>query len=199
MTQGCVPAAVWRPDHVLVRAARTGLLGLAAAVLAAVPHSAGGGAPPSPAAVLGVALLAALACWRASLRRMGPLRCAVVSAAVQSALHLAFATGAPASAAHGGAAMFAAHLVAGAAFGIWLAVGEAALGNAARRLAALTAAVAGTLAALAALLLAAARCGAPLPRGRFAAHGALRPAPCPVVLRHAVVRRGPPVLIGTAA
>jgi hypothetical protein len=198
MTQGCVPAAVWHPDHVLVRAARTGLLGLAAAVLAAVPHSAGGGAPPSPAAVLGVALLAALACWRASLRRMGPLRCAVVSAAVQSALHLAFAAGAPASPAHGGAAMFAAHLVAGAAFGIWLAVGEAALWKAARRLAALTAAAAGTLATLAALVLAAARSGTPLPRGRFAAHGALRPAPRPV-LRHVVVRRGPPVLIRTAA
>ena len=198
MTQAGGTARVWRPDHVLVRAARTGLLGLAAAVLAAVAHSSAGGPPPSPGAVLGVALVAALACWRASRRRMGAVRCALVSAAVQSALHLTFVVGAPASPGHSGLEMFAGHVVAGAAFGVWLAVGEAALWRAARRLAAVTAAAVETLAALASLLLAAARSGPPLPRARCAAHGCVPPAPRPV-LRLAVVRRGPPAPVPTAA
>jgi MYXO-CTERM domain-containing protein len=184
---------VWLPDHVLVRAARTGLLGLAAAVLAAVAHSSAGGTPPSPEAVLGVALLAALACWRASRRRMGPVRCALVSAAVQSALHLTFVAGAPASPGHSGLAMFAGHVVAGAAFGVWLAVGDAALWRAARRLAAVTAAAVRTLAVLASLLLADGGRRAPLRLTRLAAHRPLLPVPRPV-LRHAVVRRGPPAL-----
>jgi hypothetical protein len=184
---------VLRPDHALVRAGRTGLLGLAAAVLAAVAHSSAGGTPPSPEAVLGVALLAALACWQASRRRLGAVRCAVVSAAVQSALHLTVVAGAPASPGHSSMAMFAAHVVAGAAFGIWLAVGEAALWRAARRLAAATAAAARTLASLASLLRADGRSGTPLARTHPAAHRLLWPVPRPV-LRHAVVRRGPPAL-----
>ena len=193
MTQAGVLAPVWRPDHVLVRAARTGLLGLAAAVLAAVAHSSAGGSTPSPAAVLGVALLAALACWRASRRRMGAVRCAVVSAAVQSALHLTFVAGASASPGHSGLAMFAGHVVAGAAFGVWLALGEAALWRAARRLAAVTAAAVRTLAALASLLLADGHPSVPLPRTPLAAHTSPLPVSRPV-LRHAVVRRGPPAL-----
>src|SRR5881398_1388204 len=117
MTEAGVQPLVWRPDHALVRAARTGLLGLSAAVLAAVAHTGAGGASPSPALVLGVALLAALVCWRASRRRMGPLRCAVVAAGVQAALHLAFAAGAVGTGApgappgHSGPLMFAGHLV----------------------------------------------------------------------------------------
>jgi hypothetical protein len=197
MRQAGVLMPVWRPDHVLVRAARTGLLGLAAAVLAALAHGSAGGVAPSPALVLAVALLAALACWRASRRRLGALRCAAVSAAVQATLHLVYAAGAPATPAHGALAMLTGHVVAGAAFGVWLAVGEAALWRAARRLAAVTAAGVRSLGVVAALLLAAARCGAPLPRVPLRAPRSLTPAPGPV-LRHAVVRRGPPAFARAA-
>jgi|1186.fasta_scaffold398361_1 hypothetical protein len=192
MTEAGVQPLVWRPDHALVRVARTGLLGVAAAVLAAVAHTHAGGSLPSPALVLGVALLAALACWRASRRRMSVLRCAAVAAGVQATLHLAFTAGAPAAPGHSGALMLIGHVVAGAAFGVWLAVGEAALWRAAGRLAAVTAAALENLAARAALLLAATRSAAPLPRPRTRAPRSLRPAPRPV-LRHVVVRRGPPV------
>jgi len=191
MTQAGVQPLVWRPDHALVRLARTALLGLAAGVLAVVAHGGAGGGQPSPVLVLGVALLAALACWPASRRRMGPLRCAIVAAGVQATLHFASAVGAPASPAHGGLLMLAGHVVAGAAFGVWLAVGEAALWRTARRLAAATAALMANLAARAALLLAAACSRTPLHRPRAGAPRSLRPAPRPV-LRHVVVRRGPP-------
>ena len=196
-TQAGILVPVWRPDHVLVRAARTGVLGLTAAVLAAVAHACGGGTPPSPGAVLGVALIAALACWRASRRRMGAVRCAVVSAAVQSALHLTVVAGAPTSPGHGGLGMLAGHVVAGAAFGVWLAVGEAALWRAARRLTAATAAAVRNVAALASLLLADGGSSDPLPGTQLAADRSLRPVPQPV-LRHAVVRRGPPALTPAA-
>jgi hypothetical protein len=188
-----MPAPGWRPDHVVVRATRTALLGIAAAVLAAVAHTSAGGVPPSPALVLGVALLAALACWRASRRRLGAVRCALVAAGVQATLHLAFAVSSPASPGHGGGWMLAAHVAAGAAFGVWLAVGEAAFWRTARRLAAVTAAAVGNLAARAALLLAAGCSGAPLPPAPLRAPRSLRPASRPV-LRHALVRRGPPAL-----
>ena len=192
MTEAGVQPLVWRPDHALVRAARTGLLGLSAAVLAAVAHTQAGGRAPSPALVLGVALLAALACWRASRRRMGVLRCGLVAAGVQATLHLAFAAGTPAAPGHSGVPMLAGHVVAGAAFGVWLAVGEAALWRAAHRLATVTAAAVADLADRAgALLLAGACSGAPLPRPRARVPRSLRPARRPV-LRHAVIRRGPP-------
>ena len=199
MTEAGVLPLPWRPDHALVRVARTGLLGLSAAVLAAVAHTGAGGASPSPALVLGVALLAALVCWPASRQRMGALRCAVVAAAVQVPLHVAFAAGSPVTAgtaAHAfpgsaGLLMLAGHVVAGAAFGVWLAVGEAALWRTSRRLAAVTAAALVNLAARAALLLAAACSRAPLHRPRARAPRSLRPARRPV-LRHVVVRRGPP-------
>jgi hypothetical protein len=192
MRDAGVLAPVWRPDHVLVRVARTGLLGVAAAVLAAVAHTSAGATAPSPAVVLAVALIAALACWRASRHRMGAVRCAVVSAGVQAALHLALAAGGSGSAGHGGAAMLAGHVIAGAAFGVWLAVGEAAFWRTGRRLAGVTAAAVAGLAAGAALLLAGRRIAAPVPRARPRAPRSVRPAPRPV-LRHAVVRRGPPV------
>jgi hypothetical protein len=197
MVQAGVLAPVWRPDHVLVRAARTGLLGLAAAVLAAVAHTSAGGAAPSPGAVLVVALLAAIACWRASRRRLGPLRCAVVSAGVQAALHLTFAASGPDSPGSSGHAMLAGHAIAGAAFGVWLAIGEAALWRTARRWAAVTAAAVAGLASGAALLLAGAGTVAPLLPVRVRAPRRVRPAPR-AVLRHAVVRRGPPALLPAA-
>jgi hypothetical protein len=191
MTEAGVQPLVWRPDHALVRAARTGLLGLAAAVLAAVAHTGAAGASPSPPLVLGVALLAAAACWPASRRRMGAVRCGLVAAGVQVTLHLAATTGSPAAPGHNDLLMFAGHVAAGAAFGVWLAVGEAVLWRAARRLAAVAAAAVGSLAARAALLLAAVCSRTPHPRLRLRAPRALRRAPRPV-LRHAVVRRGPP-------
>jgi hypothetical protein len=197
MTDPGVLAPVWRPDHALVRVARTGLLGLAAAVLAAVAHTSAGAPAPSPGVVLAVGLLAATACWRASRHRMGAVRCAVVSAGVQTALHLAFVAGASGSPGHGGALMLAGHAVAGAAFGVWLAIGEAAFWRTGRRLAAVTAAAVAGLAAGAALLLAGARVATPLPPARVRAPRSVRPAPR-LVLRHAVVRRGPPALAAAA-
>jgi hypothetical protein len=187
----------WRPDLLPLRIARTGLLGLAAAVLAAVAHTAGGGARPAPALVLVAGLLAAGACWRASRRRLGAVRCATVTAAVQVSLHVAFTLGTPAGAsAHSGhsAAMLAAHAAAGAAFGVWLAVGEAALWRAAARLAAATAVAVRHLARRVTRLLAAAPAAVP---GRPAgAAGGTRPHPARRPrLRHAVVRRGPPAAL----
>jgi hypothetical protein len=182
-------AGTWRPDQSALRVARTGLLGLAAAVLAAVAHTASGAAAPSPALVLAAGTLAAAACWRASRRRLGALRCATVSAAVQAVLHLTFAASAPSSG-HDGIGMLAAHVAAGAAFGVWLAVGEAALWRAAARLAAATAAAVRHLARRFTRLLTPPTAAG----GRAPAQRALprrRRAPRPA-LRHAVVRRGPP-------
>jgi hypothetical protein len=183
-----------------MRAARTGLLGLAAAVLAAAAHTAAGGAAPSPALVLATAVLAAAACWRASRRRLGVLRCAALTAAVQALPHVAFAAGASGGAPHvdGGAAMLAAHVAAGAAFGVWLAVGEAALWRAAARLAAATAAAVQHLARRTGRLLAPPPVTLPGRAAHRRAPRDLRPASRPA-LQHAVVRRGPPAAAVAAA
>ena len=191
----------WRPDQLPLRVARTGLLGLAAAVLASVAHTAGGGARPAPALVLTAAVLAAGTCWRASRRRLGAVRCAAVTAAVQLSLHVAFAldtpAGVPAHAGHG-AAMLAAHVAAGAAFGVWLAVGEAALWRSAARLAAVTAVAVRTLADRVTRLLAPPRVAAPRRAPGRRAPRDLRPASRPA-LRHVVVRRGPPAAVVATA
>ncbi len=188
-------AAPWSPAELPLRAARTGLLGLAAAVLAGVAHTAAGGAAPSPALVLATGVLAAATCWRASRRRLGVLRCATLAAAVQAFLHLAFAAGTPAgtSTGHGGT-MLAAHVAAGAAFGIWLAVGEAVLWRAAARLAAATAVAVQNLADRVTRLLAPPQVAAPRPAPGRRAPRDLRPASRPA-LRHVVVRRGPPAAV----
>jgi hypothetical protein len=190
----------WQPDLLPLRVARTGLLGLAAAVLAAVGHTAAGGARPAPALVLAAGLLAAGACWRASRRRLGAVRCATVTAGVQAFSHLAFAVTTPAGVpvhTGDGVAMIAAHAVAGAAFGVWLAVGEAALWRAAARLAAATAVAVRHLARRVDRLLAAAPAPAPGRPGGLGGPRRLRPARRPP-LRHAVVRRGPPVAVAGA-
>jgi hypothetical protein len=186
--------APWRPDQLPLRAARTGLLGLTAAVLAAVAHTSAGAGAPSPVLVLAAALLAATACWRASRRRLGPVRCATVTAAVQAVLHVAFSLGTPAGAsAHAahGPGMLAAHVAAGAAFGVWLAVGEAALWRVATRLAAAVAVAVRHLAHRVTALLAPAPAATLRPAAGPDATTRLR-RPRHPWLRHAVVRRGPP-------
>ena len=175
----------WRPDAPAVRVARVAVLGLVGAALAGVAHGGAGGAGPGVPTLGAAALVAAVACWPASRRRLSPLRCALVPAAVQLTLHLT----ATAGEAHAGAGMIIAHVVAAAAFGLWLALGEAALWRASARL---VAAVAAGVRQLARRLVPQDPAGPALdllPRRRPDA--AARPAPR-APLRDVLVRRGPP-------
>ncbi|WP_327045945.1 MFS transporter [Microbispora sp. NBC_01189] len=182
------------------RLARSAAFAAVSVLLAMGAHwFAGGGGPTTGALLTGLLAVTAGAAVAAG-RERPPQVIVVLLVGAQAFLHLLFdvtaSTGAPAHLTwHGGlttrTGMLTAHLTAALLTGLWLSRGEEALWSVLRRIGAGAARCLTTLAALTALLRAG-LAGITRPRVR-ATPGparALRPA---WVLRHAVVRRGPPV------
>ncbi|MCX5014287.1 hypothetical protein OG765_25350 [Streptomyces sp. NBC_00555] len=208
------------PQHPApMRATRAAMFAAVCTALGAVGHSYMSGTDIPLAGLLGAFAVTGGLAWAAAGRRRGPAGIAAAVLAVQGVLHLLFsgsnaAKPAPAAmhhhmpgmdmgamaagtsggmaeaAGHGGAAMIAAHVLAGLFCAAWLARGEAAVFRLARTLGAAALHAARPLSR--ALALAGARVAAvPVPL-----------APCPpyerprrlrgAVHAYAVVRRGPP-------
>ncbi|MEN3539413.1 MFS transporter [Microbispora sp. ZYX-F-249] len=187
------------------RLARSAAFSAVCVLLAVGAHRFAGGGGPTPAALLTGVLVVSAGAAVAAGRERSPQAIVGLLLGAQAFLHFLLDVTASAADAghatwHGGLSaqtgMLTAHLTAALLTGWWLARGEEALWSVLRGIGAgagrCLRAVAALLAALSAPLdadLAAAR----RPRRRPAA-GAGRPPRSAGVLRHAVVRRGPPVL-----
>lgn len=190
--------------NLLLRLARSAVFTVVCLALASAAHWFAGGAAPAPRALLCGGLTVMTVTAALAGRERAPATVVGLLLAAQAVLHVLFdpagslACLAPYGQApdeplpHGltvGVGMLVAHLTAALLAGWWLACGEAALWSLLRRL--------GTYAlrhvvALLALLQRGETAWTPAEPGRWA-RAAIRPAR-DRVLRHALLRRGPPVL-----
>lgn len=183
------------------RLARSAAFAAVCVLLAVGAHRFAGGGGPTPAALLTGVLVITAGATVAAGRERPPHVIVGLLLGAQVLLHVLLdTTGSGGASAHspwhGGltaqTGMLTAHLTAALLTGWWLARGEEILWSVLRRVGAKAARCLRTLAVLAALL-----------RARLWATSVRRPCPGPDrersprrvrVLRHAVVRRGPPVL-----
>ncbi|HVN10811.1 MAG TPA: hypothetical protein VMT69_01865 [Kineosporiaceae bacterium] len=207
-------SAAW-PGELVPRLARTSLLGLSIATLAALAHSGGGHPPPPVTVVLVGAAVLTRCCWRASLGELTPRRCLLLSVAAQWVLHVTFTLIDPPERVHelgpvgarptvelcdlvpgaGDASMLVAHMLAATALALWLAAGERLLWSVARRARRRLGDVVTFGAELATLVRSLVRLSEQPASGcELRAH---QPLTAPVrpwlpLLSHVVIRRGPP-------
>ncbi|MEV4456192.1 MFS transporter [Microbispora sp. NPDC049633] len=188
------------------RLARSAAFSAVCVILAVGAHRFAGGGGPTPAALLTGVLVVTAGAAVAAGRERSPQAIVGLLLGAQAFLHFLLEITASATEAghptwHGGLSaqtgMLTAHLTAALLTGWWLARGEEALWSVLRGIGAKAARCLRTVAALVTALsalvgtdLAAAR-----RPSRRPAPGAGHPARIAGVLRHAVVRRGPPVLL----
>lgn len=186
------------------RLARSAAFSAVCVLLAVGAHRFAGGSGPTPAALLTGLLTVTAGATVAAGRERSPQAIAGLLTGAQAFLHWLLDASSPPAAAdptwHGGlsaqAGMLTAHLTAALMTGWWLSRGEEALWSVLRAIGARAVRCLRALAVLVRALLAlwgAVLTGAGRPHRR-AAFDAERLPRVAGVLRHAVVRRGPPVL-----
>lgn len=167
------------------RVARAGVSAAAAVGLGMAGHALAGGSPTLLGALL-AALSVFVPSWLLAGRERGWSVIAVVQVAGQQVVHplLVTASGAPEPSALPHDMMFFLHVVGALVMAVWLRLGERRAWAATRRL------VARLVLWLSRLL---ATPPAPVPTPPRAQDGPPVPRPRPVLLRHALSRRGPPL------